>query len=106
MEKAKVRNLKENQRDLQAVTVHQVEGKCQIYIHTYCTLTFIFYISVPEVVLPLQAVVVVVAQALGHQVAAHLDPDLHLVHQAVLIQILTPLVLVNLPPRVTRRKGN
>ncbi len=64
-----------------------------------------FYISVPEVVLPHQAVVVV-ARARGHQVAARLDPDLHLVHQAVLIQILTPLVLVNLPPRVTRRKGD
>ena len=106
MERAKVRNLNENQQDRQAVTVHQVEGKCQIYVYTYCKLTFMFYVSVPEVVLPLQAVVVVVAQARGHQVAAHLDPDLHLVHQAVLIQILTPLVLANLPTRVTRRKGN
>ena len=69
MERAKVRNLNENQQDRQAVTVHQVEGKCQIYVYTYCKLTFMFYVSVPEVVLPLQAVVVVVAQARGRAVA-------------------------------------
>ena len=44
MERAKVRNLNENQQDRQAVTVHQVEGKCQIYVYTYCKLTFMFYV--------------------------------------------------------------